>query len=153
MAIGSKQNETRHWPVSYRGLLAIHAAQRLEKDTVWEEPYYEHLSRELLEGSDFLEEENWKRATELIESLLPRMAIVGVCKLVDVVSTNRPSQYLPTEDDDEYFFGNYDRDRYAWVTRDMVALPEPIPYRGQQGMWILESETVADIVAQITLPG
>jgi hypothetical protein len=49
IAIGKKQNETRSWPTSYRGLLAIRAAKKWNKelyDICCTEPFYSILSAE-----------------------------------------------------------------------------------------------------------
>lgn len=156
MAIGAKKIETRHWPVpsKYRGLFAIHAAKKVERSLIVEDPFYEHLVG-LISSTDALsdDEEIRESYSPEIISVLPRGAIIGVCVLDDCVSTNaRKNTPKPTEDDDEYWFGNFERDRYMWATRDMIALPEPIPYKGKQGMWWLESEAVQRICEQITLP-
>jgi len=156
MATEVKGIETRHWPVPnrYRGLFAIHAAKSCEKSLIVEDPFYEHLLH-LIPSTDSLTDD--KSIRELyahqIARALPRGAILSVCILADCVSTNaKLNTPKPTEDEDEYWLGNYDRDRYMWVTRNMVALPEPIPYKGKQGLWWLESEVVAQICEQITLP-
>lgn len=153
MAIGAKKNETRHWPIDYTGLFAIHAAQRLEKEWLEEDPFYGHLNRGVLGRKDVLPDEDRFPFGLQIKNNLPRMAIVSVGILARCVSTNkRVDTPMPDDDSDEFAFGNYQRNRFIWATRSMVALPKPIPYKGQQGIWTLEPETVSKIVKQITLP-
>ncbi|WP_253299501.1 hypothetical protein [Paenibacillus barcinonensis] len=36
---------------------------------------------------------------------------------------------------DEYHFGDYSDGRFAWQLDDVVQLQEPIPAKGQLGLW------------------
>lgn len=47
-------------------------------------------------------------------------SIVGICRIAGCV----------TESDDQWFAGPY-----GWVLSDVVRLPEPIPFKGAQGLW------------------
>jgi hypothetical protein len=46
----------------------------------------------------------------------------------------------PTEE--EMLYGDYRPGRYVWRTRDPEMLDEPVPVRGQQGIWNLHAATV-----------
>lgn len=37
--------------------------------------------------------------------------------------------------DQELTYGNYANDRWAWKTKNLVKLPEPIPMKGKQSLW------------------
>lgn len=155
MAYGSKRIETRHWPMpgNYRGLLAIHAAKKVDLEMLIHEPFYEHMAGHMGNTVDALEPSNRAMFVGQMAKWLPRGAIVSVCILGGCESTNkRTNSPMPSDDDDEYWFGNYDRDRWMWLTRNMVRLPQPIPHVGQRGLWKLEPETVALICQQVELP-
>jgi len=112
MAIGSKRNETRSWPTSHRGPLAIHAAKKWDghlKRLCTLPPYNEHLSK--FDPDD-----------------LPRGAIVCVVNVIDCVKitdTNAPI-------DDENNFGDYTPGRFMWITNNVRRLPEAVPFVGAQ---------------------
>ncbi|WP_342480075.1 hypothetical protein NST07_20710 [Paenibacillus sp. FSL L8-0340] len=36
---------------------------------------------------------------------------------------------------DEIWFGDFSLGRYAWELADVKQLPEPVPAKGQQGLW------------------
>lgn len=149
VAIGVKKIETRSWSTTYRGLLAIHAAQNLTpvggKGGLYElcmsEPFYR-----VLDLAEYKTSED-----------LPRGAIVAIARLVECVSTeneavdNEPGtpwfvgrlpgvnqhhyEVPPQRDTDEYAFGDYSPGRYAWLLADVKKLDTPIPARGGQGLW------------------
>lgn len=116
MALGLKRVETRQWSIRHRGLVAIHAAKR------W--------NREL--------EEFAERMGVGLE--LPRGAIVAVGNLVEVW----PTDHMNTEAlGQEAEWGNYAPGRFAWVFREIRALAVPIPFKGMQGMFNVPDELVA----------
>lgn len=116
MEAGLKTVETRSWPTRYRGQLAIHAAKRPMG----------HQEKTLLNrwGSLGLVDH------PLHLGLFAYGKIVAVVELVDC----RPTEFFdPGYKEGE--FGNYAPGRWAWVTRNLKVLDEPIPYRGRQGLF------------------
>ena len=82
---------------------------------------------------------------------MPAGCIVVVGLLIAVHSTNQDQgaafwRSVLAERE----FGDYSPDRYAWELADMVALKEPIPCRGMQGLWTPSSEVVQEIKSQVT---
>ena len=68
----------------------------------------------------------------------PKGVIIGVATITGCV----------TESDDPWFFGPY-----GWKLADVIALPEPIPCRGAQGLWDVPYEaemTLRDISAKLS---
>jgi len=59
--------------------------------------------------------------------------IVGTFKVVDVTQ----------QSDSPWFFGPW-----GWVVEEAVALPEPIPCPGKQGVWTVPDELVKRVVGQ-----
>jgi hypothetical protein len=143
MALGVKRIETRSWETKYRGPLAIHAAKKRDAEV--------------------------RDAIETLIPLCPRLAgdlpygaIVGACNLIACVPMTlkddgyahlgkfvEPSAYEALLTDLERAFGNYEPGRWAWITDSMIALPEPIPFRGAQGFfeWTPQEEAEAHLLA------
>lgn len=116
LVLGQKHNETRDWETDYRGPLAIHAGKSQEGLIhCIEEPF-----RSVLEAAGYTQ------ATEL-----PLGAVVGLVTIVDCVSTNDMPHPVSEQ---EAAFGNYEPDRFVWITKDAVRV-DPIPARGYQKIW------------------
>lgn len=158
IAQGAKQIETRPWATSYRGPLAIHAAKGLGpvggnrglNELVAQEPFWSTL---MAAGCTF-----GRRAP----TGLPLGAIVAVCELVSI------EEILQCDDelngywriiggvrmhwpmtDQERAFGKFAPGRWAWLLSDIRALPEPVPYRGAQGLRELDEATRAMVERQL----
>ncbi len=124
IANGKKKVETRGHRTCYRGPLLIHAGQSRI-----------HLAlgkTRLLAGIPDLHGDP------------PLGAIIAVCELVDCIPTAELALYsVPVsrlelnraEWRQELALGDYSAGRYGWVLNNVRKLPEPIPYRGQQGLW------------------
>ncbi len=127
MAIGLKRIETRHRQCSYRGLLAIHASKRWQR-----------------------EEREW--AQELAElhaapvlAAPPLGMIVAIGRLVRI---RRTDEILSEISETEEMFGNYAPGRFAWLFEDITALPEPVPCKGAQGFFEVPDDLSALALAQ-----
>lgn len=146
IALGPKKIETRSWRTSYRGPLAIHQGSNLKPvggkrglwELVWHPPF-----------RDVLAEHAESRHMDDILASLPLGAIVAVCELKDCKIIGVPPSGIPEilhEDNlsfvpilgQERAFGNYAAGRWAWLLTNIRALPEPIPMRGQLGLWELD---------------
>ena len=112
IAVGNKHVETRHWATSYTGPLAIHAAKR------WEKSAREFASVE--------------RAIGRLPARLPLGAIVATAILI---GCRRTEDVEPQLSPVERIYGDYTAGRFAWFLADIVALDEPIPFRGAQGFF------------------
>jgi hypothetical protein len=134
-----KKIETRGWYTPFRGTLAIHAAATV--------PAYAREDFELNPtalvafGAPPL---GIRHGDELTK--LPLGAVVGVCDLVACVTTNivwptdpitRKTYERPAKQSLEYAFGNYDPNRFMWITENMRVLSEPVPCKGHQRLWDL----------------
>lgn len=117
--LGLKRYETRSWATPYRGELVIHAAKRWTED-----------EREML--MEFEDEFEIGAAKALWRDKRLFGAALGVVTLTAIYRTEELAPKLSPQ---EYAFGNYDIGRYAWRLENPRLFPEPIPYRGQQGMW------------------
>lgn len=108
-----KRIETRGWSTNVRGRIAIHAAKRWTK----EEKQF-HAAR--------------RRAGDALPEVLPLGALVGTALLVRVATTE---SLVHTVSALEQMYGNYEAGRFGWILKDIVALPEPIPFNGRQGFF------------------
>ncbi|MFF2909987.1 ASCH domain-containing protein [Paenibacillus sp. NPDC057934] len=131
IAVGEKGFETRSWATKYRGELAIHAGKKVDREAC-QEPEI----RAALERHGFTADN------------LPTGGVLAIVNLAEVyritdVSENNSSAYVINDtgkvdaviDTKEYAFGWYEEGRYAWELTDVKQLPEPIPAKGQQGLW------------------
>lgn len=133
VAIGAKKIETRSWSTEYRGLLAIHAAQRFPEEA--QKLFIELPFWNALRGAGYE-----------FTSKLPRGAIVAVAKLFDVQGIGNECLYkyqddaiigtkMPLPTGNELVFGDYNPGRFAWMLEDIKQLSEPIPAKGWQRLW------------------
>lgn len=124
VAIGAKRIETRSWATKYRGPLAIHASKGVKafiKKLIWTEPFHTVLAKagfKLCFGAD------WN---------LPLGKIIATCNLADVIPIT--PEFVASLSEQEKAFGDYTPGRFAWILEDVKKLPEPIPAKGQLGLW------------------
>ncbi len=118
---GAKTVETRSWGTGYRGPLAIHAGKhKMTAD-----------DRDVLQSgwSGMLMARGYRA-----EDDLPLGAVVATCTLFDVVQIqDDPLGFWNTEFD--HLLGDYTPGRFAWLLRDVRALPTPLECNGHQGLW------------------
>ena len=113
-----KNYETRHWATRHRGWLAVHAAQRFEKD---HPPELAEILRAQF-GAD------WYRT-------LPAGAIIGVVNVVGCFTTEEIVAYTH-DDSDDLKCGDFSPGRFGWQRGDdFKLLQNPIPYRGRQSIF------------------
>lgn len=131
IAIGEKNFETRSWATRYRGPLAIHAGKKVDREACEQEPFRSVLARHGYTADN-----------------LPTGAVVATCNLSDCYSVHRDTLggvvhlhgaarniHWGYPWINEYYFGDYSNGRYAWELSNVQQLPEPIPAKGQQGLW------------------
>lgn len=148
VAFGEKRIETRGWPTSYRGPIAIHAAKGLADPIRNEDGLREWMLQEPFAAA-------LARHGVTVAEQLPRGAIVAVAELVDCLGI--PSQLAnairsrgrtlgdvfagPAEH--ERAFGDYSDGRFAFILGDVKAVDPAVPYRGAQGLFEIPDDVVS----------
>lgn len=131
IAIGEKKFETRSWATKHRGPLAIHAGKRVDKEECMREPFKFVLAKHGYTADN-----------------LPTGAIVALSNMTNCYKVSRSSGedgpvWLDIEGRtlcwagkllQEYYFGDYSDGRFAWEQAGVRQI-EPIPAKGQQGLW------------------
>jgi len=133
IAVGSKMYETRSWQTDYRGPIAIHAGLKFIND--FDEGFAEIAHEKLkarLPGFTFMHK-------------LPRGCVIAIAELSDcwriiertggqiIMISGYNKKLLSSHN--EHIFGDFAPGRYAWELTNVKPLPEPVPARGQQGLW------------------
>lgn len=131
VAIGAKTIETRSWGTSYRGPLAIHAAQG----------YPAWAKRLAVEQPEF---------AEVLAGVEIRTGVIlAVCRLAACVPTDDLDEggvialdpLIGTDSfrmtDREWAFGDFSRGRKAWLLADVRPLDVPLHIGGKLGLWDL----------------
>ena len=116
---GTKRIENRGWTTQHRGLLAIHAGARIDRDAL---------------------DDMRIRATIRDHGQQPNYttgAVIAVAHLVSIHScTGRCSIWsVPGQ--------------HHWALADVRRLPEPVPCKGRLGLWLLPADTDAAVRAQL----
>lgn len=129
VAYGEKQYETRSWKPNHRGLLAIHAAKRLDdvqKAICYEQPFRDALQRAVYGPSN-----------------MHLGAVLCVVKLVDIIPTGQLLDQLSAQ---ELAFGNYGPGRYAWKLELVKRFTNPIPMAGMQSLFDIADDLIMRFV-------
>jgi len=140
IAIGAKRFETRGWKTNYRGPIAIHASNKDPHDMMQSLPhrlqvsiydsFYDHFN--IASGA----------LKRMPTGVIVATAILTECYEVHIDHTGDimlliggiPKVWIG-QDSPEANYGHYANGRYAWALTDVQRLPEPMPAKGQQGLW------------------
>lgn len=117
---GFKTYETRSWGTSYRGPLAIHAAKR---------PYNLRQDVPFAVASFMFDH-------RMNQSEMAFGAAICVVTLADCIRMT--PEFIARTPRQELIWGDWQPGRYAWKVQLVKVFDEPIPLRGQQGLWAWE---------------
>lgn len=140
LAVGAKRFETRSWPTSYRGPIAIHAATK--------DPYsiMAKLPRRVAKAIyDVLYEKFGIQSGALRRMstgcVIATAELIGCHKIFRCGGRGEGPGWIETAqgiyqpDERELLFGDWTPGRYAWEIANVKPLDEPIPAKGQQRLW------------------
>lgn len=141
-ASGHKKIETRSWGTKYRGDLLIHASKGKMKEA---------HKIQLLQHPEF------KMVFETYEEIenLQYGFIIGKVKLIEVMHTEdilslknakvplyKNSRNTIADWEKEIAFGDYGEGRYGWITQNPELFTNPIPAKGNLGLWDFNIENL-----------
>ncbi|RKN75026.1 ASCH domain-containing protein [Paenibacillus ginsengarvi] len=130
IAIGDKQFETRSWPTKYRGPIAIHAGKKVDREACEREPIRSTLAAHGYTAGN-LPTGVVVATANLSECFMIKHDTLGGLVLLE--AERRRTHFETT--DKEFIFGDYTSGRFVWELNDVKQLPDPIPAKGQQGLW------------------
>ncbi len=137
IAFGRKTIETRSWSTQYRGPILIHAAKRVNKQEQKAILSMPAFNKAL--GLDPVECDLEAGLEKL--SKLPYGAIIAQTTLIDCKHTDEID--LDQYPDQEGWLGDFSIGRYGWIFGSVFAFDEPIPYKGEQGLFEVPPAVVA----------
>jgi hypothetical protein len=99
----------------------------------------------------------WFTASQAIREALLRHGIRGMNDLpygkvlcvVDLYGCMKAELIAAAKPFGEEPFGDYGPGRYAWATRTLRVLKEPVPVKGKQGFFFLPADVEAKVRAQL----
>lgn len=136
---GFKRHETRHWATKVRGLVAIHSAQRCERDVG---PDLDALCR-------FAFGDDWARTRP--SGCVIAIANLTACVPTDLLVEGRPPLLLPVQECD-FLAGNYEDGRFGFRLEDVRALKDPLPLKSRQTpfwQWVPPEDLAARLLPPV----
>lgn len=142
IAIEAKRFETRGWRTNYRGTIAIHASKKEPHDVLQSLP--KEVQRDMYRAYY-----DYFNITAGALKKMPTGVIVATANLVGChcitgLVNGRDRFYYDHAQKrvditgNELAFGDFTPGSYAWELADVQMLLEPIPAKGQQGLWNFE---------------
>lgn len=138
MAVHAKTIETRSWPTTFSGLLAIHAAKKLVRVD-------DDVAPIILKAIDPTARP--LHAQDFFDGM-PRGCIVAVVEVYGCMPAAEFKQKYPEWSRAEQHFGDFTDGRFCWLTRYPKILV-PVPCCGAQGFFNLLADVEAQVKAQI----
>jgi hypothetical protein len=127
----AKVHETRHWPWSQRGWVAVHATKKIVHELE------ENLADIVVDRFG----PHWGMK-------LPRGAIIGMVDVLDCVAAERVVAAMKRDDDgrmpDDFYCGDFAAGRVAFRRGSYKLFTQPIPWRSSQGPFKIPAALVRD---------
>ena len=127
VALEIKRFETRSWRTQYRGPLAIHAG------TPPAAPWGRWPDGRM----------EWDMRNAGIFGTGPSFALGAIVAVCDLVAIHRTEDLVDVVSERERRWGDWRPGRFAWELQFVLALQEPIPCRGRQGLFPLPDDVLA----------
>lgn len=129
IVLGEKKFETRSWATKHRGELGIHASKKVDKRICELELFKSVLAKYGYTAANL--------PTGKILGTVNLAACYEITHASDTFasSINDEGEILEIFEDNEFAFGFYEPGRFAWELKNVKPLKEPIPAKGQLGLW------------------
>lgn len=128
-----KTTENRTWATRYRGPLAIHAGSRLPG------------RRDLLDLCEYIAVLGGGNPVEVLRNSAALSAVVAVAELTDMCSRSTDNDVLMWCTCGPWAVAG----QHHWRLGNVRPLAEPVPAKGQLGLWDLPAEVEAAVRAQL----
>ena len=145
IAVGAKRFETRSWPTSYRGPIAIHAAQKNPLSIIrgLHHTVQVAILNALCEAFGIKSGviDRLRMTTGCVVATAELVGCWEVRRVVDeetvhLTGCGREAVIHKFENlGNERIFGNFEIGRFAWQLANIKMLDTPIPAKGKQGLW------------------
>lgn len=130
VVLGAKRAETRSWPTTYRGEIAIHASKGF--------PGYAKTLCKQLAFKRTLHEYHFVALT------LPLGAIVGTVEITGCYRTEEAGSMGIYDHSPEDQFGDFSPGRYFWTLANPRMFEIPIPCKGALKIWTVPETLSVD---------
>jgi hypothetical protein len=151
---GAKRIETRSWSTAYRGPLLIHAGLSKAylpyahvRGSIPRKPGTHKLGEYLCALAGLRLDYKLRR----YGYGLPLGALIAVAELVQcsqveylLLTGARDFPKWGVNWETERQLGDFSAGRYGWVLTNVRALPQPIPYRGRQGLFNVPADIIPE---------
>lgn len=142
VAIGAKKIETRSWPTTYRGPIAIHAAKGF--------PDYARVCCHDVPFGGVLSAAGYRDEEELPRGVIVAVATLAECWDFDEESAERIRGARDLWPEHEVDFGDFTPGRYGFRLDDVLRLATPVPARGMLNLWDLPADVALAVANQLT---
>lgn len=171
VALGIKKYETRSWSTKFRGRLLICSAKKAyTSDSTIDGLLVSNRTNDIcqLSGLGLFHE----ITLDFLDCHLPLGKVLCVVDLVNCwemksypkhgkyynsrnegIVTLHPGReiMIETVPELEQLCGDWQTGRYAWELANLMPLPEPIPIKGKQGLWIPDSTIIQEVEKQLSI--
>lgn len=132
VALGWKRNETRSWRTRYRGWLAIHAAQSIDRDFTELQVRQGRLPRASLATMAGAPHPPSSPGATWCGHVVAIAQLVRIERVQGFMGQGYPlGEYGPVELE----LGDYSAGRYVWRLANVWRLEAPAPASGRLGVW------------------
>lgn len=148
--IGAKKWETRPTRIHYRGAIAIQATATMPA------AFAAHLDDPVFVGALLpagmrLDQLDFPLARRKALATFVYSCIVAVVEITDCISTRAWLDQFEGNPEmrEEFAFGNYGLERFAWKMENLRTLAKPVPCPGAQGQWNVPDSVAHEVMKQL----
>lgn len=152
IALGIKKYETRSWATKYRGkLLVCSAKKKYIPDSCFVNQVFDLTDMGAFHRTrlDFLGTNTQYTEFLPMGKVLCVVDLVSCLKMESYPSPKQENIILEDVPKLEKLCGDWTPGRHAWELANLIPLPNPIPIKGKQGLWIPNSSIIEEVQKQI----
>lgn len=152
VALGIKKYETRSWSTKYRGKLLICSAKVSYTPNTWLGDCL--ISDKTNQICQLAGMGKFHKVTlDFFNCNLPLGKVLCVVDLDGCYLMTTDGENIKAEGREvsqlEQLCGDWQAGRKAWELNNLVLLPEPVPIKGKQGLWIPERSVIEQVESRL----